>query len=250
MTEFDQLAERYDETRGGESRGDEYAADIHARLPPGEGVVLEIGVGTGVVALGLKRRGRRVVGLDLSAPMLSRAIERLGPVLVRSDAMQMALASASVDHAVSVWVVHSVKYPVVLFGEAARVIRPGGLYIVCTTQRPAPDDLVGVTIAEMCARVDARRGAPRPRRVSVDEVLDWASGSGLTGTVHEMERQWVSSPDQELKAIEYRQWPAMRELDEASLEEVTRPAVEVLKALPATDALRRATVEMVVFRRP
>ncbi len=65
-----------------------------------------------------------------------------------------------------------------------------------------------------------------------------------------MERQWVSSPDQELKAIEYRQWPAMRELDEASFEEVTRPAIEVLKALPATDVVRRATAEMVVFRRP
>jgi ubiquinone/menaquinone biosynthesis C-methylase UbiE len=250
VTEFDQLAERYDETRGGESRGDEYAADVHARLPAGEAVVLEIGVGTGVVALGLKRRGRKVVGLDLSAPMLSRAIERLGPVVVRTDAMQMAIAGASVDHAVSVWVVHSVKQPVLLFREAARVIRPGGLYVVCTTQRPAPDDLVGVTIAEMCARIDVRRGAPRPRRVSVDEVLDWAADSGFSGTVHEMERQWVSSPDQELKAIEYRQWPAMRELDESSVEEVTRPAIEVLKALPATDVVRRATAEIVVFRRP
>jgi ubiquinone/menaquinone biosynthesis C-methylase UbiE len=87
VTEFDQLAEHYDETRGGEHRGDEYAADIDAQLPLGEGPILEIGVGTGVVALGLCRRGRDVFGLDLSAPMLARARLRLGPVVVRSDAM-------------------------------------------------------------------------------------------------------------------------------------------------------------------
>ncbi len=96
MTEFDQLAEHYDETRGGERRGDEYAAEIDLELPPGDGIILEIGVGTGVVALGLRRRGRKVVGLDLSAPMLSRAMERLGPALVRSDALCMSIATASV----------------------------------------------------------------------------------------------------------------------------------------------------------
>ncbi len=212
-------------------------------------MVLEIGVGTGVVALGLLRRGRKVVGLDLSAPMLSRAMSRLGPLLVRSDAMRMSIATSSVDHAVSVWVVHSVEQPVLLFREAARVIRPGGLYVVCVTQRPSPDDLIGVIISEMSARVDSRRGALRPRGVSVDEVLDWAADGGFTGTVHELERRWLSSPQQELNTIAYRQWPAMRELDETAIEEVTRPAIDALRALPATEIVRRVFAEMVVLRR-
>jgi hypothetical protein len=59
MPELDELAEIYDETRGGEARGEEYAADVTARLPAGEDPVLEVGVGTGVVALGLVRRGHR-----------------------------------------------------------------------------------------------------------------------------------------------------------------------------------------------
>src|ERR1022692_3008544 len=143
MSEFDELAEHYDKSRGGEKRGDEYAEDIHAVLPAEDGVILEIGVGTGVVALGLKKRGRAVVGLDLSAPMLSRAAPRLGRVLVRSDAMQMSIATAAVAHAVSVWVLHSVARPVDLFREAARVMRPGGLYVVAVTQRPSPDDRIG-----------------------------------------------------------------------------------------------------------
>lgn len=237
MAEFDQLADRYDETRGGEQRGDEYARDVHAHLPAGEEPILEVGVGTGVVALGLRRLGRTVVGLDLSAPMLARARSRLGPVVIRSDAMRMSIATASVAHAVSVWVVHSVADPTQLFREAARVIRPGGLYVVSTTQRPTLDDPVGTIIADMGARVDLRRGSWHPCQVSVDEVLDWAAGAGFTGEVHTIDRQWHSSPDQELAAITNRQWPAMCELDDAVIEEVTRPAIRALQALPATDTL-------------
>ena len=86
--------------------------------------------------------------------------------------------------------------------------------------------------------------------MTVDEVLVWAAGAGFTGSVIERERQWLSSPEQELNAITRRQWPAMRELDEAALEEATRPAIEALRALPATDVVRRAIAEVVVLRRP
>jgi ubiquinone/menaquinone biosynthesis C-methylase UbiE len=250
VAEFDRIAEHYDETRGGEQRGDEYAVGIDALLPTGDGPILEIGVGTGVVALGLRRRGRSVVGLDISEPMLARARSRLGPSVIRSDAMRMGIATASVAHAISVWVVHSVAEPVLLFQEAFRIIRPGGGYVVCTAQRPSADDHVGRIIAEMSARVDARRGASRPRGVTVDEVIGWGSAAGFTGEVHEFERQWHSSPNDELRAIAYRTWPAMRELDENAIEEVTRPAVEALKALPPGDDIRRATAETVVFHRP
>jgi ubiquinone/menaquinone biosynthesis C-methylase UbiE len=250
VTEFDQLAAHYDEARGGEQRGDAYAADIDTHLPPGEGPILEIGVGTGVVALGLRRRGRAVLGLDLSAPMLARARERLGPVLVRSDAMRMAIGTASVAHAVSVWVVHSVTRPTALFSEAARVIRPGGRYVVCAAQRPCPDDPVGAIIAEMTARVDVQRRASRPRGVSADEVLDWSRTAGFTGRIHHFERRWRGAPAQELMSIEQRAWPALRELDETAIKEVTAPAIEALRALPAEEGIRRATVDMVILRLP
>jgi ubiquinone/menaquinone biosynthesis C-methylase UbiE len=249
VAEFDQLAEHYDETRGGEGRGDEYAADIDGQLPAGEGPILEIGVGTGVVALGLRRRGRTVLGLDISRPMLARARSRLGPVLACADAMQMSIATGTIAHAVSVWVVHSVADPVQLFREASRVLRPGGLYIVCATQGPHPDDAVGKIIAEMGARVDARRQPSHPRQVSADEVLTWAGEAGFAGRVYALERQWRSSPRQELAAIAQRQWPAMRELDPSEIEEVTRPAIEALRVLPDTDELRRGTAEMVVLEK-
>ena len=49
---FDRVADSYDETRGGLERGREGAAVLAGPLPAG-GPLLEIGVGTGLVAAGL-----------------------------------------------------------------------------------------------------------------------------------------------------------------------------------------------------
>ena len=40
MTAWDGVADRYDETRGGEERGLRYATEIHARLPQDGAVLL------------------------------------------------------------------------------------------------------------------------------------------------------------------------------------------------------------------
>jgi ubiquinone/menaquinone biosynthesis C-methylase UbiE len=246
--EFDQIAEHYDQTRGGERRGDEYADSLLKLLPAGEEPLLEIGVGTGVVALGLVRRGRKVLGLDVSCPMLARAKTRLGPVLVQSDAARMAIATASIAHAVSVWVAHAVHDPERLFREVARVLRPDGSYVLCSGQRPAEDDVVGQIIKAMGEEVDRRRGAPRPRGVTPEEVLTWAARAGFRGSVRTLDRQWLSRPSQELVAIEKRSWPAMRELDEGTVDEVTKPAAKALRALPDEPVTRRAIADVLVLR--
>jgi ubiquinone/menaquinone biosynthesis C-methylase UbiE len=248
--EFDLLAEHYDATRGGEGRGDEYASELDPLLGPADGLVLEIGVGTGVVALGLVRRGRRVVGLDVSLPMLSRAKSRLGQALVQSDATQMAIATSSVDCAVSVWVLHAVKDPTALFREAARVIRPGGSYVVCTAQHAASDDVVGRIIKDMSERVDERRRALRPRGVSIEEVIEWALPAGFRATVRHFDRTWASTKDEELYAIENRVWPALRELDDTDAAEVTAAAIDALRVIPKSVFSRRATADVVVFDLP
>lgn len=249
--EFDDIADCYDATRGGETRGDEYAADIDRLIPETDGVILEIGVGTGVVALGLKKRGRRVVGVDLSQQMIRRAVDRLGATVARSDALEMSIGTACIDHAVSVWVVHAVKDPVGLFEEAARVLKPGGKYVVSPNQRTAEDDRISALTRELFQRIDVLRGATRPRGVTASEVLGWAEKAGFRGEIHEFRREWTSPPSDEIRAIETRAWPAMRELDEATIEEVTRPTIEALRSLPDVDAdvTRSAVVSVVVLTR-
>jgi hypothetical protein len=124
-----------------------------------------------------------------------------------------------------------------------------GRYVVCATQRPSPDDEIGTIITEMGTRVDALRRSSRPRGVTTGEVLDWARPAGFIGTVHWFERQWSSSPADELMAISLRTWPALRELHEDDIEVAIRPAIDNLQALPPTNVIRRATAEMVVLQR-
>jgi hypothetical protein len=52
-----------------------------------------------------------------------------------------------------------------------------------------------------------------------------------------------------LTAIVHRTWPALRELDEEAANEVTKPAIEALEAMPGGDHLRRATADVVVLER-
>lgn len=246
--EFDQLAELYDETRGGEPRGDAFAALLAEHLPPPDAdPVLEVGVGTGVVALGLVRRAYPVIGLDVSVPMLTRARRRLGPTVILGDAMDLPLPAGSVTSAVSVWVVQSVPDPLRLFAEVARVLRPGGRYVVCTTQRPAPDDAIGHIIEGMSRAVDERRIGKRPRGVTVEQVLEWSALAGFRGEVHPRARSFLSSPDYELDAIARKSWPALRELDDVAVDEATRPAIEALRALPPGDTVRRGFVDLIVL---
>ncbi len=248
MPEFDQIAELYDETRGGEERGVEYAGDVAVHLPAGEGPVLEVGVGTGVVALGLVKLGRRVVGVDVSSPMVRRAYGRLGPVVVLGDAAALPVATASVAHAVSVWVMQALADPAGVFEEVARVLRPGGTFVVCTTQFPTDDDPIGVIIQRMGDAIEARSVRTRPRQVSAGQILEWAGSAGFRGEAHPLVRTWSSSPEHELDSITRRAWPTLRQLDEEAIEAVTRPAIDALQALPG-ECLRRMTADLLVLRR-
>ena len=141
--------------------------------------------------------------------------------MIWGDAMDLPVAAGSVTSAVSVWVVQSVRDPLRLFAEVARVLGPGGRYVVCTTQRPAPDDVIGHIINRMGQAVDERRSGQRPRGVSVAQVLEWSARAGFRGEVHPYERSFVSSPEVELDAIARKSWPALRELDDAAVAEVT-----------------------------
>ena len=68
---FDQAAGCYDRTRGLPPRIAARQTELlAAELAGTAGPVLEIGVGTGRIAVPLAEAGFRVLGVDLSAPML------------------------------------------------------------------------------------------------------------------------------------------------------------------------------------
>ena len=71
---FDRIAPIYEQSRGGFVRGGSYAGTISAHLLPG--TVVEIGIGTGSIALPMTDAGHPVVGVDLSPNMLELAHQR------------------------------------------------------------------------------------------------------------------------------------------------------------------------------
>lgn len=246
---FDEIAPLYDETRGGEARGDEYAADIDRLLPKGPGTVIEIGVGTGVVALGLRKRGRTVVGIDLSPQMLGRAVARLGPSVALGDAQLLPVRTAGADHAVAVWVLHDVVDPDRLLQEAARVVRRGGKFVVSDIQVHVREDPIGRILGELTDRLHAHHADVQPRGLRGEAIVERAAPHGFTGEVVRIERAWPSHPSYELDSIRKRAWSALRRLDDRDYEKIAGPAIADLEALPQEETIQRAWSEFAVMSR-
>ncbi len=96
------------------------------------GRVLDVGVGTGL-ELPMFTRSTRLVGVDLSEPMLKRAQDRVSKEgltnvegLIKMDAMNLAFPDASFDCTVAPYVLTVVPDPQATLNELARVTKPGG----------------------------------------------------------------------------------------------------------------------------
>jgi phosphatidylethanolamine/phosphatidyl-N-methylethanolamine N-methyltransferase len=138
------------------------------------GRILEVGVGTGI-SLPDYARTNRLVGVDISLPMLRKAqervvAERLAHVdgLAVMDAARLALPDGAFDVVVAQYVITAVPQPEATLDEFARVLRPGGEII-----------LVNHIGAETGLRRTFENGfAPLARRLGWSPEFPWARLSG------------------------------------------------------------------------
>jgi ubiquinone/menaquinone biosynthesis C-methylase UbiE len=108
-----------------------------------QGLVLEVGVGSG---LNLPLYGpavTRVVGLDPSPELLRlasrRAADRVIPVsLLRASAEHLPLADAVFDTIVMTWTLCSISNPIAALTDMRRVLRPGGR-LICVEHGLSPE---------------------------------------------------------------------------------------------------------------
>jgi SAM-dependent methyltransferase len=230
---FDPAAERYDETRRQTTGASRAVADLLGTELGGRQPCLEIGVGTGLIALPLSDAGVRMVGLDLSVAMLRKLVEKTGgrPVfpLLRGDATRLPFRDARFGGAVARHVLHLIPRWPDAIGELVRVVRPGGVLLLNIGTAGGPWD-------EVQDRLEAEAG-PGTRRVGLaatdhtllDVTLDrlgvrlrelppvWEqSDHTLQAYFHEVEERvfswtWNVPPDRLAAAIETtREWASER----------------------------------------
>jgi SAM-dependent methyltransferase len=113
----------------------EPVVDVLAELAAG-GRALELAIGTGRVALPLRERGVEVHGIELSAPMVERLREKRDGAAIPVTVGDMTSARADGEFDVVYLVFNTLmnvttqEEQVATFANAARHLRPGGVFVV------------------------------------------------------------------------------------------------------------------------
>ena len=130
---FDRAAEFYDATRTIDDETTARTLDVVASEVADRGRVLEIGVGTGLMALPLAERGIDLIGIDLSEPMLRQLIRKANgraPIpLLRADATRLPLDDDTFGAAYARHVLHLIPNWRAAVAELCRVVGRGVVVI-------------------------------------------------------------------------------------------------------------------------
>jgi SAM-dependent methyltransferase len=134
---FDRVSEVYDETREPLTKDevDRLAGILRDR---GLQKILEVGVGTGRIALPLQQRGFEMCGADLSSGMLQKARAKGLRNLLLGDANRLPFPQRTFDAIVLAHVIHLLDDPSQTFVKLARVARGYVVAIVTNRDRGVP----------------------------------------------------------------------------------------------------------------
>lgn len=104
-------------------------------------LILDAGCGTGVFTTDFLAAGSRVVGLDISQPMLRFALEKTAGYPyspVRADIRCLPFKDNCFDKAASITAIEFIAEAQAAINEMFRVVRPGGLIVVATLNSLSP----------------------------------------------------------------------------------------------------------------
>ncbi|HXQ92968.1 MAG TPA: class I SAM-dependent methyltransferase [Nitrososphaerales archaeon] len=126
---FDQIADVYDETR--RALDETTLKGINDMLGKyGCSSILEIGVGTGRIALPLIKSGYEVIGMDISRRMMEKARAKGMPSLFLAEGSKAPFREKSFDATLMAHVFHLLDNPQSVMREAARMSRVGVFALV------------------------------------------------------------------------------------------------------------------------
>jgi SAM-dependent methyltransferase len=177
----DRIADLYDRLYAGRASHTELAVEFLAKLAAG-GPVLELGIGTGRVALPLAARGVAVHGIDASEAMVAKLRAKPGgsaiPVTMGNFAEVQVDATFSLVFVVfnTFFGLLSQEEQVRCFGNVAAHLQPGGAFLIeAFVPDPARFDrgqrtqTVRVEVNEV--ELDAARHDPLTQRVTSHHVV-------------------------------------------------------------------------------
>ncbi len=238
LRSFDRVAHLYDETRGVPPEVEKQIGDGFASLLKSVSAtpwVLEVGIGTGRIAVPLAERGVRVTGIDISTKMLAILRGKRTDIDVMiAEAAQPPLRERSFDGAVFVHILHLVPDPEATLRATIPLVRPGGVMIEAGDEwteniRSRADKLITATVQEL-ADVDLNRENVhliatklfRETLTSVgaavreDKIASWTSIITARSMVERLKRRDYSSswkiPDAIMPELLERVTPRLAEL--------------------------------------
>lgn len=154
-----------------------------ARAYPGRSCrVLDVGCGAGFLANALSLAGHRAEGLDLSAGSLkvARGRDATGRGAWRvGDAYRLPWRDATFDAVAALDFLEHVDRPAAAVAEAARVLKPGGLFFFHTFNRNLAAYLVVIKGLEWFVRNTPERMHVLPLFIKPGELADYCAAAGL-----------------------------------------------------------------------
>ena len=252
---FDAIAHMYDQTRG---YPDDVAAHVTRAIvrnaqATAQTDFLEVGVGTGRIALPLASLGRSYTGVDISAKMLalldekarmmgwqevqqdwgdypdeevdrSVSVVRFGHAesasslrLVNADIKHIPFHAASFDSVVAVHIFHLMAAWQDALSEVLRVLRPGGCLLHCWDTYEKSETSVTQNINDKWyALVSELGGTVQRPGASIPAVKQWLYEHGLR-TDDELVYVWKQKviPRAALEYIAKRYWSTTWTVDDA-----------------------------------
>jgi SAM-dependent methyltransferase len=148
-----------------------------ANLPP-DSLVLDAGCGPGLVSQAFLEAGHRVIGVDLSDEMVSRARVRCGRFGDRARFERQSLfdqpPNGLFDASISRYVLHHVADPSAFVRRQVDLIRPGGL-VVLSDHLTDPDP----SLADDHNAIERLRDRTHTRNLAPGAIVDLFAAAGL-----------------------------------------------------------------------
>jgi len=212
---FDRAVEYYDRTRALPDDVVARQASLLMSEMRGASRVLEIGVGTGRIALTLDLP---IIGLDLSRPMMDVLLTKSTAVpLIEGDATALPFPDDSFDAAYAAHVLHLIPTWRDALAEMARVVRPGGVVLAVRSSGRTSVE------TEIFEHASVRRDAVGAG--TIDDVDEGAAALGLgVRTLDEI--AWSRPVDVGglIEAIAQRSWSTMWSVDQDTLDRAVEGA--------------------------